>query len=344
MSERKACRALGVARSTARYRPKAGAGAGEEKRLVERMHEIKRKHPRYGSPRMRAVLREEGWEVNHKRVERLMKREGLGVKMKARKRRRLGKAENGASRRRAERPNHVWTWDFTFDRTEDGRTLKWLAIVDEFTRECLRLEVGRGFTAREVIERLAGAVAERGAPGHIRSDNGPEFIAQAVRRWLEGAGVETLYIEPGAPWENPYIESFNGKLKDELIKGELFTSLLEARVLTRDHREEYDKRRPHSSLGWLTPEEFARRWKGEHGAESASGGSDEKSLSARRGKGSSGLRPSSPSPPAPVSGTWNSHKTWTIIWGKVRGIGLDWVFKPAFNGASSTRLEPFHPV
>ena len=308
MSQRRACRALKVARSTARYETKAQARQEEERRLMERMHQIKRKQPRYGSPRMTTLLREEGWRVNHKRVEKLMRREGLGVKTRPRKRRRLGKAENGASRKRAERPNHVWTWDFTFDRTEDGRALKWLAIVDEFTRECVKLEVERGFTARQVIGRLAGAIAERGAPVHIRSDNGPEFIAKAIREWLQRAGVETLYIKPGAPWENAYIESFNGKLKDELIKGELFTSLLESQVLTKEYQEEYNKRRPHSSLGWLAPEEFARRCKaaekaslerdgaGRVGAGSEEGGREAESLGACRGEGLSGLRPSSPSP------------------------------------------------
>lgn len=299
MSERKACKALEVARSTARYRRKAEAKQEEERRLVERMHQIKRERPRCGSPRMTALLREESWRVNHKRVERLMREEGLGVKSKPRKKRRLGKAENGASRKKAERPNHVWTWDFTFDRTEDGRTLKWLAIVDEFTRECVTLEVERGFTASQVIGRLAGAIAERGAPEHIRSDNGPEFIAKAIRAWLDKSGVGPLYIEPGSPWENPFIESFNGKLKDELIKGELFTSLLEAKMLTKDHLEDYNHRRPHGALGWLAPAEFARRWRGDEAAKGPRSGDEKSGLDARRGEGGVGASPLLPPPPGP---------------------------------------------
>jgi transposase InsO family protein len=250
---------LEVNRSSARYRSQP-AGEEEEKRLVKRLHELKAERPRFGSPRMTALLRAEGWRVNHKRVERLMKREGLNVPRKQRKRRRLGTSDNAASRRRAERPGHVWSWDFTFDRTEDGRALKWFALVDEFTRECVTLEVGRGLTAERVKEEMNKAIARRGAPEHIRSDNGPEFIARALRAWLEEAQVGTLYIEPGAPWENPYIESFNGKLKDEFIKGELFTSLLEAQVLTREWRKDYNERRPHSALKYLAPAEFARRW------------------------------------------------------------------------------------
>lgn len=264
-----------MARSGVRAAPRIKGE--EERRLIARLHEIKRKHPRYGSPRVTALLRAEGWRVNHKRVERLMRQEGLNVKHKPRKRRRLGCSANAAVRRRAERPNEVWSWDFTFDRTEDGRALKWLGVVDEFTRENLVLEVGRGFTAQAVVEQVAGVIARRGAPAHIRSDNGPEFIATALRRWMEEQAVGALYIEPGSPWENPYIESFNGKLKDELIKGELFTSLLEAQVLTAQWREDYNRRRPHSALGYLTPEQFARRW----------------------GVESSGLRPSSPTPHRP---------------------------------------------
>jgi len=279
VSERRACRALSVNRSSARYRPRKAADQ-ERRRLIARMHEIKARRPRFGSPRVTALLRAEGWGVNHKRVERLMKREGLNVKRKQRKRRRLGSSANGVVRRRAERPNHVWTWDFTFDRTEDGRALKWLAVVDEFTRECLALEPARGFTAGQVIQRVAQIIERRGAPEHIRSDNGPEFIARRLRDWLQGRRVGALYIQPGAPWENAYIESFNGKLKDELIEGELFTSLLEAQVLTAQWMEDYNERRPHSSLGYLAPEEFARRW----------------------ASGTPGRRPSAPSPQRQVQG------------------------------------------
>src|SRR5207248_7839084 len=173
-----------------------------------------------------------------KRFWRLWRQQGLKVPRKQRKKRRLGSSANGCVRRRAEYRNHVWAWDFIFDRTRDGRALKWLTLVDEYTRECLALEVGRGMTARAVTEVLAGVVRERGAPAHIRSDNGPEFIAKDIRAWMAGAGLETLYIEPGAPWANGYAESFNSKVRDELLNAEEFASVLEARVLGKEARVE----------------------------------------------------------------------------------------------------------
>ena len=151
----------------------------------------------------------------------------------------------------------MWAWDFVHDRTTDGRPLKWLSIVDEYTRECLALEVDRSITAEKVIDVLADLFRIRGVPKHIRSDNGPEFIAQAIRRWLSQAGVETLYVEPGSPWENGYAESFHSRLRDELTNREEFTSLAEARYLADAWRLEYNHRRPHSSLGYQTPAEFA---------------------------------------------------------------------------------------
>ena len=160
-------------------------------------------------------------------------------------------------RRRALHKDHVWAWDFIHDRTEDGRALKWLSVVDEYTRECLVLEVRRSFTSADVIDVLRELFAIRGAPRHIRSDNGPEFIAQAIRSWLSSARVETLYIEPGSPWENGYAESFHGRLRDELLESELFTCLAEAKVLSTQWRLEYNHRRPHSSLGYRTPAAFA---------------------------------------------------------------------------------------
>jgi transposase InsO family protein len=255
VSQRRACRVLDQPRATQRLRPRERPG---EKRLVQRMLELVGLHPRFGYRRVWALLRAEGWRVNRKRVYRLWRQQGLKVPRRKRKKRRLGHKENGCCRRRALARNHVWAWDFIHDRTADGRPLKWLTVVDEYTRECVALEVARSMRASRVIEILAERVRERGAPLHVRSDNGPEFIAAAIRRWLAEAGVDALYIEPGAPWENGYAESFNSKLRDELLDREEFGSPLEARVLSASWREDYDQRRPHSSLGYQTPAAFAR--------------------------------------------------------------------------------------
>jgi putative transposase len=239
---------------TQRYR---AVESDEEKRLLERILELVRAHPRYGYRRITALLRREAWKVNDKRVYRLWQREGLKVPQKARKKRRLGQSANGCSRRRAEHKDHVWAWDFVFDRTRNGRALKWLTIVDEYTRECLALEVGRRLSSTQVIEVLVDLFVVRGVPKHIRSDNGPEFIAQAIRRWLERTEVQALYIEPGSPWENGYAESFNSRLRDELLNQEEFHSVPEAKALGEAYRLAYNHRRPHSSLGYQTPAEFA---------------------------------------------------------------------------------------
>lgn len=205
------------------------------------------------------MLRAEGWTVNRKRVYRLWRKEGLKVPHKQRKKRRLGHSGNGIVRRRAEHPDHVWCYDFVHDQTADGRPLKLLAIEDECTRECLAIEVARGLTSRDVIRTLQRLFAQRGTPQGLRSDNGPEFIAQAIRSWLATSGIETLYIEPGAPWENGRAESFHGKLRDEFLNAELFTSVLEAKVLTEAYRVEFNERRPHSALVYETPSAFGRR-------------------------------------------------------------------------------------
>jgi transposase InsO family protein len=254
VSERRACRALGQHRSTQRQQTKKAPEG--ERWLVARMLELVRKHPRFGYRRIWALLRREGWRVNRKRVYRLWRQPGLKVPRKQRKKRRLGSSANSCVRRPALHKGHVWAWDFLYDRTSDGRALKWFTLVDEYTRECLALEVGRGMTAQVVRVVLAGVVRERGAPMHIRSDNGPEFIAKAIRAWMSGAGLETLYIEPGAPWENGYAESFNSKVRDELLNAEEFGSLLEARVLGKQWKHDYNHVRPHSSLGYRTPAEF----------------------------------------------------------------------------------------
>ena len=254
-SERRACRVVGQPRSTQRYPRKRPTEV--ERRLVRRMLELVGQQPRYGYRRVWALLRGEGWAVNRKKVYRLWRKEGLKVPMKQHKKRRLGVSANGIMRRRAEDKNDVWCWDFIHDRDERGRTLKWLSIVDEFTRECLALEVSRSLTSGSVIDVLVELFGIRGLPRHVRSDNGPEFIADGLRRWLEKAQVGPLYIAPGSPWENGYAESFHGRLRDELLDRELFSGLAEARWLATRWRLEYNHRRPHSSLGYRTPAQYA---------------------------------------------------------------------------------------
>jgi putative transposase len=255
VSERRACRVMGQPRATQRRRPAARAS---NEPLERRVLALVRKHPRYGYRRIWALLRTAGWRVNRKRVYRLWRRLGLGVPQKHRKKRRLGHSANGCARRRAEHRDHVWAWDFIHDRTADGRPLKWLSVIDEYTRECLVLTVGRGLTAAVVVGVLAALVRRRGAPRHIRSDNGPEFIAQAIRTWLAAEGVGVLYVAPGAPWENGYAESFHSRLRDELLNAEEFASLLEARVLAQQWQHEYNHERPHSALGYRTPAQYAQ--------------------------------------------------------------------------------------
>jgi putative transposase len=225
--------------------------------LLSRIRDSAREHPRYGYRRITALLRREGWSVNRKRVHRLWRREGLKVPQVQRKRRRLGHSENSCTRRRSERANHAWSYDFLYDQTADGRQLKLLPIVDEFTRECLTIEVERGMDAEGVVSTLEYLFEIRGEPEHIRSDNGPEFIAEAVRSWLARRGSKTLYIEPGSPWENASSETFNSRLRDELLDREMFETLKEAKVIVEDHRLDDNHRRPHSSLGYRTPAEFA---------------------------------------------------------------------------------------
>ncbi len=254
VSERRACQALGQPRSTQRYEPVEDE---EERRLTARMLELVAKHPRYGYRFITALLRREGWQVNRKRVWRLWQQEGLQVPKKQGKKQRLGTADGGCVRRRAEHKNHVWALDFVFDRTANGRTLKWLSLIDEYTRECLALEVNRRMTSDDVLDVLRDLFVVRGVPQHIRSDNGPEFIAKAIRRFLASAGVETLYIEPGSPWQNGYAESFNSRLRDELLNAEVFENVPEAQTLGAQWRNAYNHHRPHSSLGYQTPTEYA---------------------------------------------------------------------------------------
>jgi len=250
VAERRACRVLGQSRATQR---RVLCVAEDEPRLVARIIELARAYGRYGYRRITALLRREGWRVNTKRVARIWREQGLKVPRRQPKRRRLWLADGSCVRRRAERPNHVWSYDFVFDRTQDGRPIRMLVIVDEYTRECLAIDVARTLRSEHVLERLFDLFVRRGLPDYIRSDNGAEFTATAVREWLAKIGVKTLYIEPGSPWENGYVESFNGKLRDELLNGELFYTLQEAQILIERWRQEYNQIRPHSSLSYRPP-------------------------------------------------------------------------------------------
>lgn len=217
------------------------------------MTELACEYGRYGYRRITALLKDEGFRVNHKRVERIWRREGLKVPKKQPKRGRLWFNDGSCVRRRAEYPNHLWSYDFVFERTHDNRPLRILSIVDEYTRECLAIKTSRKMTSEDVIHTLADLFIERGVPAYLRSDNGPEFTASAVRNWLARLRVQTLFIEPGCPWENGYVESFNGKLRDELLNREIFYTLTEAEVLLERWRVHYNTRRPHSSLRYRPP-------------------------------------------------------------------------------------------
>jgi transposase InsO family protein len=255
VSERRACQVIGQPRSTQRYRSKRPE---KDRMLIKRIHELAERHPRFGYRQITALLCQDDWRVNPKRVHRLWKQSGLQVpQRRPRKRRRLGTGENGCVRLKAAYPNHVWSYDFLYDRTEDGRQLKIMPIVDEFTRECLAIVVGRSITARDVVRELDALFAARGAPGNVRSDNGPEFMAEVVKTHLRDLDVDTRYIEPGAPWQNGFIESTGSRLRDELLDRELFTTRLEAHVLCERYRRFYNEERPHSALDHQTPVAFA---------------------------------------------------------------------------------------
>jgi len=220
---------------------------------VARIVELATQFGTYGYRRITALLRREGWKVNHKRVERIWRREGLKVPQKQPKRSRLWLNDGSCIRLRPEHKDHVWSYDFVAARTADGRPLRILTILDEYTRECVSIAVQRQIRSQDVISVLTDLFLRRGIPEYIRSDNGPEFTAKAVRDWLNRLEVKTLFIELGSPWENGYIESFNGKLRDELLNRESFTSLLEAQVLIENWRKEYNHIRPHSSLRYRPP-------------------------------------------------------------------------------------------
>jgi len=250
VSERCVCRALGQPRSTQRY---CGKVSDEEEILTERIVTLASQYGRYGYRRITAMLQREGWRVNHKRVERIWRQEGLKVPEKQPKRGRLWLNDGSCLRLRPEYPNHVWSYDFMLERTHDGRAFRILNVIDEYSRECLAIRVERSLDHEDVQECLAELFCTRGVPAHLRSDNGPEFIANQLRQWLNRLGVQTLFIEPGSPWENGYIESFNGKLRDELLNREIFFTLEEAKTLIARWREEYNHVRPHSALGYRPP-------------------------------------------------------------------------------------------
>ena len=250
VSERRACRVLGQHRTTQRHVPR---GREDEERLVADMIELARQYGRYGYRRVAALLRDAGWEVNDKRIERLWKREGLKVPPKQPRKGRLWLNDGSCIRLRAEYVNHVWSYDFVHHRTDDGRAFRTLNVLDEFGRECLAIRVKRKLNSVDVIDVLTDLFILRGVPAYIRSDNGPEFIAEAVRKWIAAVGVQTAYIEPGSPWENGYVESCNARFRDELLNGEIFYSLKEAQIVIEQWRHHYNTRRPHSSLGYKPP-------------------------------------------------------------------------------------------
>jgi len=250
VSERRVCTVLGQHRSTQRKIPQ---GRADEERLEADIVELARQYGRYGYRKIAGLLRQGGWLVNDKRVERIWRREGLKVPHRQPKRGRLWLTDGSSIRLRAERPNHVWSYDFVEDRTHDGRKYRMLTVLDEFTHESLAVRVERRLKAIDVVDMLSDLFLLRGVPEHIRSDNGPEFVAASVRQWIAAVGASTAYIAPGSPWENGFIESFNARLRDELLDGEIFYSLREAQIVIESWRRHYNAVRPHASLGYRPP-------------------------------------------------------------------------------------------
>jgi len=254
VSQRRACEVISQPRMTQRYKIKQ---PNRDKALTTQIKKLAKRHKRYGYRMITAKLRQSGWIVNHKRVQRIWQKEGLQVPYRRKFKKAKGSSENSCAAKKAEYPNHVWTYDFMSDQTEDGRKLKLLTVLDEFTRESPAIEVGRSMRAKDVIAVLEYLFMVRAAPKFIRSDNGPEFIADRIKKWLKQKHVGTLYIEPGSPWENGYIESFNGKLRDDILDREVFYSEKEAKVIVESWRLEYNNHRPHSGLSYMTPAAFA---------------------------------------------------------------------------------------
>jgi putative transposase len=250
LSERQACRLVGQPRGTQRYSVIVRA---DEDALTRAIVELASQYGRYGYRRIRSLLNDAGWDVGTDRVQRIWRREGLKVPRKQRPRGRLWLNDGSCIRLRPERRNHVWSYDFVEAQTHDGRKVRLMTLIDEFTRECLAIRVARRINSLGVLETMADVMIARGVPEHIRSDNGAEMTAKIVRSWLASVGAKTLYIEPGSPWENGYCESFNGKLRDELLNGEIFYSLKEAQVVIGQWRHHYNTVRPHSSLRYRPP-------------------------------------------------------------------------------------------
>jgi len=255
VSQRRACRVLNQPLSTQRYRAVFKA---DESILLKRILALVNEFPRFGYRQITRLLRSEGWRVNAKRIYRLWRREGLTVPQKKMKRRRLGSSTGGVIRRRASGRNDVWSVDFIFDRTANGHALKILVVIDEYTRECLVLDVRRRLNSDDFISELTNIMRSRGTPGYIRSDNGSEFIAQRVQEFLGRLDIQTSYIEPGSPWQNGYVESFNSRFRDECLACEEFRTVMEARQVVRAWQRSYNDHRPHGSLGGLTPTEYSR--------------------------------------------------------------------------------------
>jgi len=250
LSERQACRLVGQPRGTQRYKIVA---CTDEDALTQAILATAAQYGRFGYRRITRMINDAGWRVGTDRVQRIWRREGLKVPRKQPKRGRLWLNDGSCIRLRPERRNHVWSYDFVEAQTHDGRKVRLMTLIDEFTRECLAIRVARRINSLGVIETMADVMLARGVPEHIRSDNGPEMTAKVMRSWLAQVGAKTLYIEPGSPWENGYCESFNGKLRDELLNGEIFYSLKEAQVVIEQWRKHYNTVRPHSSLGYRPP-------------------------------------------------------------------------------------------
>ena len=257
ISERRACKVLDQHRIVQRYQPKQ---PDLDRPLVDAMVRLAEKHPRYGYRRIAALLKREGWEINLKRVHRIWKQEGLQVPQPKRKKKPTGDSKNACHLSPSTHPHDVWTYDFIFDQTQQGSTLKMLVILDEFTRQCLSIRVDRKCNHSEVLEELRRLFVEYEVPNRIRSDNGSEFTARQLQKSFEKLNLKTAHISPGSPWQNGYVESFNNKLRDELLNRELFYSLAEAKILIEYFRKDYNEKRPHSSLNYLTPKEYAKRY------------------------------------------------------------------------------------
>ncbi len=270
LSERRACRYVGQSRSTQRHEPQV---AQDDAALRAQLRAFSRKRPRWGYRQAHQHLLDQGWQVNRKRTQRLWREEGLRVPPKRRKRQRRGDSTVPGDRLRAERPDHVWAFDFQFDVTDDGRMVKLLYVVDEFTREALAMIAERRIDADKVVEVLDGIVAERGRrPELVRCDNGPEMTSAALRDWCRFSRTGAAFIEPGSPWENAFVESFNSRVRDELLAVEQFSCLTEVQVMVEDYRQDYNHARPHRAHGMMTPAAFAEGWRAAHEAARASAG------------------------------------------------------------------------